>query len=68
MESFPLKKLIFLETEMNSLLLQGCIDIADSKPKCVSPITCVPKKNGDFRLVTDLRHLNSFSKPPKFEY
>ena len=65
---FSTKEIKFLETEINSLLIQGCIYIADSKPKCVSPITCVPKKNGDFRLVTDLRHLNSFSKPPKFKY
>ena len=68
MESFPLKKLIFLETEINSLLLKGCIDNADSKAKFISPITCVPRKNGDFKLVTNLQHLNSFSKPPKFKY
>ena len=65
---FSAKESNFLKAEINNLLLQGFIDIAESKPQCVSPITCVPKKNGTFRLVTDLRHLNSFSSPPKFKY
>ena len=39
---------------MEAELLQGCIDIADSKPQCVSPITCVPD--------------DSFSESPKFQY
>ena len=41
---FSAKEIKFLETEINSLLLKGCIEIADSKPKCIYPITCVPKK------------------------
>ena len=66
--TFSQKETHFLESEIESLLTQGCIDIAECKPNCVSPITCVPKKNGDFRLVTDLRHLTVFSEPPKFKY
>lgn len=58
----------FLETEISNLLLLGCIDIAPLKPKCVSPISCVPKKCGKFRLVTDLRHLNTHTSPPKVKY
>ena len=48
---FSTKETRFLETEINSLLLQGCINIADNKPKCISPITCVPKKNEDFMVL-----------------
>ena len=34
----------------------------------MSQISCVPKKNGKFRLVTDLRHINKQSIPPKIKY
>lgn len=56
---FSFKEEEFLKTEISKLLLLGCIDVSAHKPKCVSPISCVPKKNVKFRLVTDLRHLNS---------
>ena len=65
---FSFKEEEFLKTEISNLLLLGCIDVAAHKSKCVSPISCVPKKNGKFRLVTDLRHLNSYSQPPKVKY
>ncbi|MEW8544182.1 MAG: reverse transcriptase domain-containing protein [Candidatus Thiodiazotropha sp.] len=67
-QTFSKKEEVFLENEISELLLLGCIDIATSKPKCVSPISCVPKKNGKLRLVTDLRHLNSYTSPPKVKY
>lgn len=65
---FSKRESVFLESEIARLLLQGYIEVCDNKPLCVSPITCVPKKNGDFRLVTDLRFLNSHCEPPKFKY
>lgn len=65
---FSLKEKTFLKTEISNLLLLGCIERTSSKPTCVSPISCVPKKNGSFRLVTDLRHINSYSHPPKVKY
>lgn len=65
---FSRKEQTFLHSEISDLLLLGCVERVTSKPKCVSPISCVPKKNGKFRLVTDLRHLNSYSKPPKIKY
>ena len=59
------KQETFLNSEINNLLLLGCIERVTSRLKCVSPISCLPKKNGKFRLVTDLRHINTHSQPPK---
>ena len=42
------------------------IESCDYKPTCVSPLSCVPKKNSKFRLITDLRQLNSHCCVPKF--
>ena len=58
----------FLQCEINDLLSKGLIEACDSKPYGVSPISCVPKKGNKFRLVHDLRHLNTFSEPEKFQY
>ena len=38
-----------------------------TKPKILSPIHAVPKKNGKFRLVIDMRYLNSHLMVPKFK-
>jgi len=58
-QKFSVREIIFLQSEIQCLLLLGLIDKCDQKPKCVSPINCVPKKNGKYRLVTDLRQVNS---------
>lgn len=58
----------FSVTEISNLLLLGCIDIAPLKPTCISPISCVPNKSGKFRLVTDLRRLNTHIFPQKVNY
>ena len=57
----------FLQTEIERLLLLGHIDECTYKPKGISPINCVKKKSGKFRLVTDLRVLNSQCTVPKFK-
>ena len=47
---------LFLQTEIRQLLNCGYIEkTVDSS--YISPISCVPKKNSDFRLVINLRHL-----------
>ena len=38
------------------------------KPRCVHPLSVVPKKNGKFRLILDLRHVNSYLHVPKFKF
>ena len=50
----------FIRCELKRLLQSECIRKVDTKPKGVSPLSVVPKKNHSFRLIHDLRHLNSF--------
>ena len=58
----------FVDSEIQRLITDGSLEHCTSKPVCVSPISCIPKKNGELRLITDLRHLNSFCDPPSFKY
>ncbi|KAK3738770.1 hypothetical protein RRG08_035650 [Elysia crispata] len=48
----------FISKELERLLKSGCIASCKEKPKCVSPISTVPKKDS-FRLITDLRRMNA---------
>ena len=57
----------FVKTELHKLEINGAIRRVQSKPMCVSPIKCVRKKNGKYRLVTDLRLLNSCIDTPSFQ-
>ena len=57
---------VFIDQEITRLLLNDYIEQCPYKPKCISPIGCVPKKNNKFRLITDLRQLNSLCSVPKF--
>lgn len=56
----------FLLEEIKNLEIKGAIERVNVKPHCVSPIKCVPKKTGQFRLITDLRSVNSYVNAPKF--
>ena len=56
----------FIDSEINKLVDIGAISKVSYKPTCVSPIHCVPKKSGDFRLIVDLRFLNEQCDVPKF--
>ena len=59
----------FIDNEIQDLLHQGIVEQCppNHKPHVVSPIKVVPK-SGDkkWRLITDLRVLNTFITPPKF--
>lgn len=57
----------FIDSEISKLLNTGAISRSVYQPHCVNPISCVPKKNGKFRLVIDLRHLNNHIKVPYFK-
>ena len=48
----------FVRNEIGRLLNLGYIKQCETKPRYISPIGCVPKKTGGFRLIHDLRHLN----------
>ena len=53
-------------TELSRLEQCGLIEKCSVKPKCCSPLSCVPKKGGKIRLITDLRLLNTHCQVPKF--
>ena len=57
----------FISKELERLLKSGCIVSCKEKPKCVSPISTVPKKDS-FRLITDLRRINSHCETRSFVY
>lgn len=65
---FTLKETCFINDEIKRLLNLGYISVSLTKPRCVSNINVVPKKNNKFRLITDLRKLNYHCTPPKFVY
>lgn len=58
----------FIDSEIKELLNSGAICACKDRPLCVSPVSCVPKKNKSFRLIVDLRKLNSSINCPKFQY
>ena len=56
----------FVCAELEKLLANGVVERVDETPRCVSPLKVVPKKNGKFRLICDLRYLNEFCDVPRF--
>ena len=58
---------LFVRSEIDRLLKTGYIKQLDNKPRYISPIGCVPKKTGGYRLITDFRHLNSFCNSCSFK-
>lgn len=50
----------FVAAEVKRLAGSGSISKVDSKPQCVVPIGCVPKKNKKHRLIVDLRYVNTY--------
>ena len=60
------KQYHFVLQEISDLVTSGALEICSSKPHCVNPVGCVPKKGGKRRLITDLRKLNNHCATPKF--
>ena len=48
----------FIQKEIGRLLSIGAIEICQMKPRFISPLNVVPKKNGSYRLITNLKCLN----------
>ena len=66
--SFTAAETAFIDNEIETLLKTKCITKCVNRPTCVSGISTVPKKDGGFRLIVDLRGVNNHLKPPKFVY
>ena len=66
--NFGITESTFINSEINDLLASGAIRRSEFKPRCVSPIHCVPKKNHKLRLVIDLREVNKYCPCPAFQY
>jgi len=58
----------FIAEELQNLIKSGAIREVTSPPRCISPISCVPKKGGKFRLIVDLRAINNSCVVPRFQY
>ena len=67
--AFSSKEVNFITCEVKDLLQSGAIEVCKEAPQCISPIRCVPKKGKDnYRLITDLRLVNTYLDTPKFKY
>ena len=58
----------FVDDSINALHAAGAIEMRSTKPKCVSAMSVVPKKNNKLRLIVDLRHVNKYLWVPKFKF
>ena len=56
----------FLDKEIPRLVKLEVISQVSTKPKWLSPLTCVPKKDSQWRLCLNLKHLNQFINTPRF--
>lgn len=65
-KSFKKNEHEWINSEISRLAKAGAICRCTEKPHFISPISVVPKKSGDFRLIVDLRHLNQHISPPHF--
>ena len=63
---FSLRNSKFVSQTISKLLRNNCIEQLDQKPYCCNPLTVAKSKK--FRIVLDLRHVNSFIKQNKFRY
>ena len=65
---FSPQQTLFLDQEIPRLVNNGCIKQCATKPYCVSRIATVPKQDGSYRLITDLRQLNTCLTSKSFIY
>lgn len=56
----------FLDAELSALEQKGVVQKVPTVPHCVSPLKVIPKKNSNYRLICDLRYVNSHCEVPHF--
>ena len=66
--SFSDAQQMFLDAEISNLVHKGVVSEVDDVPFCVSSLKVVPKKMGKFRLICDLRYINSHCEVPHFSF
>jgi hypothetical protein len=49
---------VFIKEELIKLVRNGAIELCSQKPRYVSPLTVVPKKNNKLRMILNLKSLN----------
>ena len=57
---FTQSEVIFVRSEIERLVSAGFLTKCPAKPKFISPLGCVPKKDNKLRLITDFRELNNY--------
>ena len=67
-KTFNSRESTLLHSEINNLVKLKCVRQANYIPYGVSPISVVPKKGSSYRLIIDLRHLNSFCERRSMVY
>ena len=58
----------FVTDSVHKLCQAGAVEKWPTRPRCVSPLSVVPKKLGKLRLVLNLRYVNEHLITPKFKY
>ena len=61
-----MKNRIFVETSIEELLRNKCVQETEHIPYCCNPLTVA--EGNKLRLVLDLRHVNKYVKQQKFKY
>ncbi len=58
----------FVDGWLKELLSCGGCEESKSRPRVVSPLKVIPKKNGKMRMIINLRHVNKYLITPKFKF
>ncbi len=65
--SFSSKQWNFVQGELIRLECAGFVEQCEVKPRYISPLGCVPKRNGKHRLITNFRFLNGHCVKSSFK-
>ena len=59
----------FVDSKLSEYIYEGYISEVAEKPRCISPLGCVAKKNKEkWRIISDMRMVNKYINVPKCRY